>query len=71
MLEATMDRIIRRLETRSEAQGEARLFLKLFTRRFGNVPDWVQERVAKAKGKQVEAWAERLLTADSPEAVFA
>ncbi len=67
MLEATMDRIIHRLETRVEA----RIFLELFTTRFGDVPDWVRERVAAAKGKQVETWAKRLLTAESPEAVFA
>lgn len=67
MLEATMDRIVRRLKT----EGEARLFLELFTTRFGDVPNWVRERVAAAQEKQLETWAKRLLTAESPEAVFA
>ncbi len=79
MLEATMDRLIDKLKRECEAEGmakgevvgQAHLFLELFTTRYGDVPDWVRERVDGADTTQLETWAKRLFTAESPEAVFA
>ena len=50
--------------------GEAKLLLKLLERRFGPLPSWAVERIAKADEDSLEHWAENLLVAPSLEAVF-
>jgi uncharacterized protein DUF4351 len=44
-------------------EGEARLLLRQLARRFGDLPQWVQERVQQADVSQLERWGERLLDA--------
>lgn len=53
-----------------EARGEIRLLQKLLTRRFGALPEWVGAKLASAESAQLETWGERVLEAQSLEAVF-
>ena len=61
-----------RREGREEGREEegSRLVLRLLGVRFGRLPSWVEERVAAGSSEQLDRWAERLLSADSVEAVF-
>jgi hypothetical protein len=61
-----------RAEGRAEglAEGKAALLLKLLARRFGLLPEEVEERVRAASVDELDACAERLLTAKSPDEVF-
>jgi predicted transposase YdaD len=51
-------------------QGEARLLLRLLESRFGELPQWVQERVQQADVSQLEHWGERLLGARTLAELF-
>ena len=50
-------------ELKGLREGEARLLLRLLASRFGDLPQWVQERVQQAEVSQLERWGERLLDA--------
>jgi hypothetical protein len=53
-------------------QQEASLLLKkLLNRRFGELPAWVEERLANASREELEYWVERVLEAQRLEEVFA
>jgi len=52
------------------AKGEARLLKRQLERRFGLLPEWVSERLERAKEEELEAWSETILTAPTLEAVF-
>ena len=83
MLEQRIERIAQRLILQGETQGlregelrgfdkgQASLFLKLFHAKFKDIPPQVQERVAAATHEELEVWAERLLTCDHADDVFA
>jgi hypothetical protein len=51
-------------------QGAARYLLRQLTRRFGPVPDIVQEQIDAASIEQLEIWAVRLLDARTLDEVF-
>jgi hypothetical protein len=51
-------------------QGEAQVLRRLLARRFGPLPEWAEERLTQADLAQLEAWADRVLDADTLEAVF-
>jgi hypothetical protein len=52
-------------------EGEARLLLRQLAGRFGDLPQWVQERVQQADVPQLERWGERLLDARTLTELFA
>ena len=52
-------------------QGEARLLLRLLSRRFGPVPKHIETRILSATPTTLEHWSDRLLTARTLEDVFA
>jgi uncharacterized protein with von Willebrand factor type A (vWA) domain len=52
------------------AQGEIALLRRQLTRRFGPLPAWAEARLAQASTEQCEAWADRLLEAESLEGVL-
>ena len=52
-------------------KGFATILLMQLEVRFGTVPAWVLEKFKGAKEEQYLAWGDRLLTAESLEAVFA
>ena len=51
-------------------QGEGLLLQKQLTRRFGNLPAWVPERIGQAAPAQLETWGLALLDAASLDEVF-
>ncbi|MBV2204218.1 MAG: DUF4351 domain-containing protein [Pseudomonas sp.] len=57
-----------RLEGRLE--GEARVLERQLTRRFGDLPVWVRERLGSATEAQLETWTEAVLDAPSLSAIF-
>jgi len=51
-------------------EGESSLLRRQLVRRFGPLPAWVDARIEDANTSELEAWAFRILEADSLEAVF-
>jgi predicted transposase YdaD len=43
---------------------------RLLTRRFGPLPEWVEERLDAAEIAQLEEWADRILDAETLKGVF-
>ncbi|MBF0180584.1 MAG: Rpn family recombination-promoting nuclease/putative transposase [Magnetococcales bacterium] len=54
-----------------EQIGEAKILMRQLQRRFGAVPAWANEKIAKATSLSLEEWSLRVLDAQSLEAVFA
>jgi hypothetical protein len=50
--------------------GESKLLRRQLVRRFGPLPDWVEQRLEEAKESDLEYWAERVLECTSLEEVF-
>ncbi|MEO5341173.1 MAG: DUF4351 domain-containing protein [Magnetococcus sp. MYC-9] len=50
--------------------GEVRTLLRQMHRRFGPVPDWAQARIANASVDLLDAWADKILDANTLESVF-
>jgi len=57
-------------EQRGEARGEAKTLLKQLDLKFGELPEWVEQRVHAADKKQLDVWVERILTEDTLEKIF-
>ncbi|MEO5369088.1 MAG: DUF4351 domain-containing protein [Magnetococcus sp. DMHC-1] len=53
-----------------ERDGEAKVLTRLLLHRFGTMPDWVREKVAKADLSSLEEWSLRVLDAQSLDEVF-
>ncbi len=51
-------------------QGEALILRRLLSRRFGPMPAWAEAKLNQASTDDLELWADRVLTADSLDAVF-
>jgi hypothetical protein len=51
-------------------EGEARLLLRLLESRFGDLPQWVRDRVQQAAVSQLDHWGERLLDAPTLADLF-
>ena len=52
-------------------QGEKLILQRMLVRRFGELPELVQQRLQQASAEQVEQWADRFVEASSLEAIFA
>lgn len=52
-------------------KGEARMLGRLLSRRFGELPAWVEQRLNEATEAQLSAWSDVVLDAQSLAAVFA
>ncbi|MBF0148605.1 MAG: DUF4351 domain-containing protein, partial [Magnetococcales bacterium] len=50
--------------------GEAKILTRLLQRRFGTVPDWASEKIAKADLSSLEEWSLRIFDAQSLDDVF-
>lgn len=61
-------RIEGRLEGRME--GEARMLERLLSRRFGELPPWIRQRLSSASEVQLEQWGEAVIDAESLTAIF-
>ena len=51
-------------------EGEARLLLSQLQARFGDLPEWAQDRIWQASVQELEHWGVRLLSADRLDEVF-
>ena len=51
-------------------QGESVLLLRQLRKRFGPVPDWVEERIAQAHEEERLRWAEAIFEASTLEELF-
>ena len=56
--------------SQGRAEGEAQIVLRQLTRKFGELPAHVTERVRNGTSEQLEQWADRLLTASQLDEVF-
>ncbi len=54
-----------------EKNGEVKSLIRLLQRRFGTVPDWAKEKIAKAELPTLEDWSLRIFEAHSLDDVFA
>jgi len=54
-----------------ERKGESAILTRLLQRRFGDIPTWAQEKIAKADLATLEEWSLRILDTQSLEDVFA
>ncbi len=57
-------------ELKGELKGEAKALLKLLKLKFGDIPVDVKQRVFIADKVQLDAWLERVLTADTLDELF-
>ena len=48
----------------------AHVLRRLLKRRFGEVPQWAEEKLSSADAEQLEEWAEELVVSDSLDDVF-
>lgn len=46
------------------------LLRRLVRAKFGGIPGWFEDKLGAGKPKDFERWAERILTAETVEAVF-
>ncbi|MBF0136211.1 MAG: DUF4351 domain-containing protein [Magnetococcus sp. DMHC-1] len=53
-----------------ERDGEAKVLTRQLQRRFGNLPAWVQEKIAAAEPSSLENWSLRFVDAQSLDEVF-
>ena len=51
-------------------EGEAALLYRQLTRRFGPLPDWVEDRLRRASIEELETWGDRVLDATKLADVF-
>ncbi len=55
---------------RGHRDGEATILTRQLQRRFGTIPDWANEKIAKAEPPSLEEWSLRILDAQSLDDVF-
>ncbi|MEO5350357.1 MAG: DUF4351 domain-containing protein [Magnetococcus sp. YQC-3] len=59
------------IERIGEKKGEAKMLTRLLQRRFGDLPAWVDEKLAKADPPSLEEWGLRIFDAQTLDGVFA
>jgi len=65
-----MTRFAERFIEQGTRQAEARVLLRQLTLKYGELPDWARERIEAADSETLLVWLDRVLTADSLEAVL-
>jgi len=65
-----MQTFIDRYIEQGEQRGEAKIVLQLAEEKFGSVNDNLRERILTADSQTLLAWSKRILTAETPEALF-
>nr|CRH05935.1 conserved protein of unknown function [C terminal fragment] [Candidatus Magnetococcus massalia] len=60
----------REMMSRGRQEEAASMLLRLLSRRFGSLPERVQDRIVTADVKEIEAWGDRIFDAESLESVF-
>ncbi|XGA79756.1 hypothetical protein OR573_14955 [Halomonas sp. CH40] len=54
-------------EARGEVKGEAKLLKLQITSKYGECPDWAQNKLNAANAEQLEAWGKRIFHAETLE----
>ncbi|MEO5330294.1 MAG: DUF4351 domain-containing protein, partial [Magnetococcus sp. THC-1_WYH] len=57
-------------QSRGEQKGEAKILTRQLQRRFGDLPAWANEKIAKAESPLLEEWSLRIFDAQSLDDVF-
>ena len=55
---------------KEQQQGETRLLTKQIQMKFGEVPEWVLQRLEHATSKQLDEWSGAILTCNSLDEMF-
>ena len=66
----TMKGVIVTARNEGRTEGGIAVLRRLLIRRFGDLPDWAENRLARANAARIEAWSERILEAASLTALF-
>ncbi|MEA3643788.1 MAG: DUF4351 domain-containing protein, partial [Lamprobacter sp.] len=70
-MSAFADRFIDQGVQQGVQQGEATILMRLLARKFGtDSAETYRPRIESAEPEQLEAWSERILTAETPETIF-
>jgi hypothetical protein len=64
------DPIMQTFIDRGIEQGKAEILLRLMERQFGPTDAWLRQQIQEADAETLLEWSDRILPADSPEAVF-
>ncbi|MBE0507287.1 MAG: hypothetical protein IBX50_11325 [Marinospirillum sp.] len=62
---------LRYAENEGMVKGKARLLKQLIIKRFDQFPVWAQDKLNATDSVQLEAWADRIFTAETLEALLA
>lgn len=69
-MQTFIDRYIEQGRQQGEQQGEAKVLLHQIEQKFGPPSESVRQRLAEADAETLLSWSERILTADSLDAVL-
>ena len=69
-MQTFIDRYIEQGIEQGKRQGEAEVLLRQLERKFGPVSANLRQRIQEADAETLLDWSERILTADTPDAVF-
>ena len=70
IMQTFIERYIQQGIEQGEQRGEAKIVLQLAEEKFGSVNDNLRERILTADSQTLLAWSKRILTAETPEALF-
>lgn len=63
----SLDEVKEKSEAKGKAEGKASLLKRLITRRFGELPEWAEERISKGNSTQLEVWVDGIFDAKNIE----
>ena len=70
MLETRVKEWSRLLRAEGRQSGEAQMLLRQLSRRFGDVPESIRDRITAASSEELEEWSLRILDATRIEDVI-
>ncbi len=70
IMQTFIERYVQQGIEQGEQRGEAKIVLQLAEEKFGSVNDNLRERILTADSQTLLAWSKRILTAETPEALF-
>lgn len=70
MLAENLEQWVQNVEDRGEIKGETTFLRRLLTRKFGTLPDALQQRIQSATPAQLETWSLNILDATTLDEVF-
>ncbi len=70
IMQTFIDRYIEQGREQGKRQGEAEFLLRLIERKFGPADARLRQQIQEADAETLLEWSERILTAETPEAVF-